>query len=110
MGFQAPWPHFRLIGSTCSHQGPVEPVVIGDGGSAWHPNLKENQPANIFGMLFQQTVDGLQPVGDSLGVIDPVDADAQNLGNVSQLLLPLAPCRSQLPYRQPSSHARQNQC
>jgi hypothetical protein len=62
-------------------------LVGPDPRPAWGANLHEAQLADVFGMTRQQTVDGLQALGDALGVIDAINAQQHALVGQRELML-----------------------
>ena len=59
-------------------------------------DLDEAQPAAVFGMILEQEIEPPDPVGDSLGVVQPLDAHADLLITQVQLAPPASHCRLDL--------------
>jgi hypothetical protein len=53
-----------------------------------HTNLYEQQALAVGRIFLQKPIQRLQPLGNALGVVDAIDADAQYFIGQSQVLTP----------------------
>ena len=57
----------------------VGEFLVGDDvGAAHYAGLDEDHVAAVVGVLLQEAVDGADAVGDAFGVVDAVDAQADD--------------------------------
>ena len=66
----------------------IEPLILTNMTATGRSDLYEDQPAAILGPVLEEAVDGAEPLGDPLGVIEPLDPDAQDLPLEVQSVLP----------------------
>src|SRR5262245_20906786 len=66
----------------------VEVMICGNRAACGNAYLQEDELPDVFGMLFKHVFDGEKLVGNSLGVIEAIHADAQDSGGADPLTPP----------------------
>src|SRR5579872_6256154 len=70
-------------------QFAVQNFVIRDSRPARHTYLQEHESSNILRVIFKEAIDGMEPVRNALGVVNPVDSDTEDFGSAPEFLPPL---------------------
>ena len=81
IGRHAPTPHLQFTSSTRSSISSSSFLYASIWMRLGTPTWANTMPPAVLGVLVQQPVDGPDPLGNPLGVIDPLDPQAQDLSS-----------------------------